>query len=95
MRRLLLLALLLSIVSSVARAEIHRCSVGYQKALSNRPDELIIRTNSGVDIGSFDVTIAKDAVVSKVYRLSGTNLFVVANVSYEDHILGSEDIQTT
>jgi len=77
-------------ISGVGRAEIHRCTVGAQKATSNRPDELAIRTNSGIDIGSFDVTVAKDADVSKVYHLPGTRLFVIASVTYEDHILGSE-----
>jgi len=90
MRRILFATVVLSIVSGVGRAETHRCTVGAQKALSNRPDELSIRTNSAIDIGSFDVTVAKDADVSKVYRLPGTNLFVIATVSYEDHILGSE-----
>jgi hypothetical protein len=90
MRRILFLSLVLSIVPGVGRAETHRCTVDTQKAMSNRPDELTIRTNSAIDIGSFDVIVAKDADVSKVYRLPGTSLFVIATVSYEDHILGSE-----
>src|SRR6266849_1292383 len=74
MRRILFVTVLLSIVSGIGRAETHRCTVDAQKALSNRPDELTIRTNSAIDIGSFDVTVAKDADISKVYRLPGTHL---------------------
>ena len=92
MRRILFLFLVLFIDSGIAHAEIHRCTVSAQKAWSNHPDELSvpIRPSSAPDIGSFDVTVAKGADISKVYRLPGTKLFVIASVSYGDHILGSE-----
>jgi len=90
MRRILFLSVILSALCGVARGEIHRCVVGLQKGVSNRPDEVSIDLNSRIEIGSFDVTVAKNTDNLKVYRLPGTKLFVSATVYYEDHILGSE-----
>ena len=77
-------------MSGLGRAETHRCTVGVQKAAYNRANEVSIDLNSRIEIGSFDVTVAKNADILRVYRLPRTNLFVIATVSYEDHILASE-----
>ena len=90
MTRFFIICAAISIMFGLGRAETHRCTVGAQKAVSNRPNEVSIDLNSRIKIGSFDVIVAKNADILKVYRLPGTNLFAIATVSYEDHILGSD-----
>lgn len=91
MRRFFLICAVVPLMCAVCRAENHRCTVDVQKVASHGRHEVSVDLNSRIAIGSFDVTVAKDASILKVYPLPGTKLFVIATVSYEDHILGSDE----
>jgi hypothetical protein len=64
-----------------------RCTVSAEPVVYESPGVIRQTANSTKVLGTFDTVVAEGAMISKVYRLPRTKLFVIASVRYEEHFL--------
>ena len=88
--RFLSLCLLLSAAAGVALAQAgsDHCEVAAVEMTGSKPANL--KFSEAKKLGEFDSVMAEEELTTRIYRLPGTRLFIIASTWYTDESLASE-----